>query len=287
MSESKTPVYSLPDLKAKSDEVLYNYLASLGITPCHRLTDVRLALGYTMVAISGGAFWYERKHGWDATREWMPFAIMAYFALNFVLGYWVMFVERGVVFDGKKDAVDSADDGDNGFEISISTKTEKCNPTYFLDVKVTRKTSSRSSSSSSSSESSSTSVSTLKLSAPFSRWFSEDGTLHPRELQLFLASSIGVIGLADPASARALPLSSATAATTTSGIRYPSTAVPKISAVGAKSDRAQVKPKSSKQEMENALKDADHTFTVTPDNVHAQMERIKDLAKKQQKSGKK
>lgn len=48
-------------------------------------------------------FYVDRKLGWESTNApWVLPAVIAYFALNSILTYWVWGVEAGEVFRGKR-----------------------------------------------------------------------------------------------------------------------------------------------------------------------------------------
>jgi Microsomal signal peptidase 25 kDa subunit (SPC25) len=102
---TKISIYSLPDLKNTSDDALPNYLNSLGFKQSHYLSDVRLLLGYSAVAIAGALFWADWKLGWDETRAWTLPAVVVYFILNGIFTWWLLWVEKGVVYVGFKDGV--------------------------------------------------------------------------------------------------------------------------------------------------------------------------------------
>ena len=123
MASPKIAVYSLPgtssapihpiisidlptnlpaDLKNTTDDALPNYLTSLKFKQSHFLTDVRLALGYTAVIISAITFYFDYELGWEATKGYTLWAVIAYFVLNSALTYWIWGVERGTVFVGKR-----------------------------------------------------------------------------------------------------------------------------------------------------------------------------------------
>lgn len=70
-------------------------------------------------------------------------------------------------------------------QITISTHAAKFDPTYQVTVTTTSKKSP-------------SKTSTLKISAPFSRWFTSDGLFTVKPFQQFLASSVPEIGKADP-----------------------------------------------------------------------------------------
>ena len=117
MTSPKIAVYSLPgissvpnhqhsfpnnlDLKNTTDDALPNYLTSLRFEQSHFLTDVRLGLGYTAVAIAAITFYFDYKLGWDETKSYTLWAVVLYFILNSTLTYWIWGIEKGKVFVGE------------------------------------------------------------------------------------------------------------------------------------------------------------------------------------------
>lgn len=89
------------DLKNTTDDALPNYLTSLKFKQSHTLADTRLFLGYSAVAIAGVTFYADYKLGWDATKFWTLWAVIAYFILNGALTYWIWGVEKGTIFMGQ------------------------------------------------------------------------------------------------------------------------------------------------------------------------------------------
>ncbi|QIW97522.1 hypothetical protein AMS68_003040 [Peltaster fructicola] len=172
MSESKISVYNLQELRNTTDDALGNYLRSLGFKQDNSKTDIKLAVGWVAVVIAGVTFAADYKLGWEATKYWTAAAVVAYTCLNSFFTYWLWFVEKGLVFEGSK----------NGKKISIRTKVNKHDPTYFVDFTVT---------------SGSTGPSTRQLKTPFTTWFTEDGFFVAQPFQQWIASSIEVIGDAD------------------------------------------------------------------------------------------
>ena len=118
MSSLQIAVYSLPgtikaqqsrgsatdtpfiDLKNTTDDALPNYLTSLKFEQSHFLTDVRLALGYSAVAIAALTFYFDYKLGWDETKGYTFWAVIAYFILNGALTLWIWLAEKGKIFIG-------------------------------------------------------------------------------------------------------------------------------------------------------------------------------------------
>ncbi|MCJ1311788.1 hypothetical protein MMC25_005461 [Agyrium rufum] len=174
MASSKISVYSLPDLKNTTDDALPNYLTSLKITQSHFLTNVRLALGFTAVGIAGGLFYYDHKHGWAASRELTFYAVVAYFALNSLLTVWIWGVEKGKVFVG----------GVGDSLLTISSSVSKHKPEYKLHIRWSNENT----------------RGIYKweekdISAPFMRWFTEDGHFVAEPFQRWLAEEIPLVGV--------------------------------------------------------------------------------------------
>ncbi|KAI4182365.1 MAG: hypothetical protein LQ346_006603 [Caloplaca aetnensis] len=173
MSSPKVSVYSLSDLKNTTDDALPNYLTSLKFKQSHTLADTRLFLGYSAVAIAGVTFYADYKLGWDATKFWTLWAVIAYFILNGALTYWIWGVEKGTIFMGQF----------NGSSISVASSVTKNKPVYSLQVQCTR---------------AGDNPQTLKLSAPFTRWFDSDGYFVAYPFQRWLATVVPLVGEADP-----------------------------------------------------------------------------------------
>ncbi|KAL8695655.1 MAG: hypothetical protein Q9224_003258 [Gallowayella concinna] len=173
MSSPKISVYSLSDLKNTTDDALPNYLTSLKFQQSHFLADVRLALGYSAVVIAGVTFYADYKLGWDATKYWTFWAVLAYFILNGALTYWIWAVEKGKIFTGEI----------NNTLISIASSVTKHKPIYNLQVRYNEP---------------GKKPQVLKLSAPFTRWFDSDGYFVATPFQHWLATQIPVVGKADP-----------------------------------------------------------------------------------------
>ncbi|KAL8733963.1 MAG: hypothetical protein Q9166_001724 [cf. Caloplaca sp. 2 TL-2023] len=173
MSTPKISVYSLSDLKNTTDDALPNYLTSLKFQQSHFLADVRLALGYSAVVIAAVTFYADYKLGWDATKYWTFWAVIAYFILNGALTYWIWGVEKGKIFTGEI----------NDTLISIASSVTKHKPIYNLQVRYGKP---------------GEEPGVLKLATPFTRWFDSDGYFVAAPFQQWLASEIPPIGEADP-----------------------------------------------------------------------------------------
>lgn len=168
-----------------------NYLSSLKFKQSHFLTDVRLALGYSAVIIAAATFALDYKLGWDKTKELTLWAVVIYFVLNSALTYWIWAVEKGKIFTGVKAGalvctkMSSCYYRDLTYrgQISISSQVQKNIPLYNLTIRT--------------SPSSFSSWQTIKISAPFTRWFDEEGFFVALPFQQWLASEVPIIGQAD------------------------------------------------------------------------------------------
>ncbi|KAL9103290.1 MAG: hypothetical protein Q9163_001668 [Psora crenata] len=174
MASPKIAKYSLSDLKNTTDDALPNYLKSLKFKQIHFLTDVRLALGYIAVTIAGVLFYADWKLGWDATKAATLWAVIAYFTINGALTVWIWGVERGKVFSGERE---------DGTWLSVASSVKKHTPIYNVTVRH---------------QTPDGKVDTMKLSAPFTRWFDADGCFVAQPFQHWLATEVPLIGKADP-----------------------------------------------------------------------------------------
>ena len=100
-SQERITVHNLADLKNTSDDAIPNYLNSLGFAQDHRLADTRLGLGYGAFALAAACFLWDRQLGFERTKLATAAAVAVYALLNAVLTYWIAFVERGVVYQGR------------------------------------------------------------------------------------------------------------------------------------------------------------------------------------------
>ncbi|KAL1297680.1 hypothetical protein AAFC00_006232 [Neodothiora populina] len=178
--DSRISPYNLADCKNTTDDALQNYLASLpSVRQSHFHTDVKLALGYSAVIIAAVTFAYDYKLGFDATKHWTAITVAAYFILNGVFTYWIWAVEKGTVFTGDW----------KGRKLSIISRTEKLDPTYRLKITYSKAASSVSQ------------TEQIEINAPFTQWFTADGFFVAKPFQQWLASSVPLIGEADPKNA--------------------------------------------------------------------------------------
>lgn len=95
------------DLKNATDDAVAPYLTSLPAPYTFRLshyhTDVRLATGYSAVAIAAATFYFDWKLGWEATKYYTAGGCLLYFILNGFLTLWIWKFEAGKVFVGARE----------------------------------------------------------------------------------------------------------------------------------------------------------------------------------------
>ncbi|KAG9545597.1 hypothetical protein KCU61_g8547, partial [Aureobasidium melanogenum] len=174
--ETRISPYNVSDCKNTTDDALQNYLNGLKFRQSHWYTDVKLALGYTAVIISAVTFALDYKYGFEATKQFTTWAVVVYFLLNGAFTYWIWQVENGLIYVGAW----------KGRKITISTRTDKFDPTYRLSVTYHP-----------------SSLNTIppvskEISAPFMQWFTADGFFVAAPFQQWLATNIDMVGDADP-----------------------------------------------------------------------------------------
>ena len=179
------------------------YLTSVRFAQSHFLSDVRLALGYTAVAIAAATFYLDHRLGWEATKAATLWAVLVYFGINGALTVWIWAVEAGTIFCGSHSGTEVCDTPSRSFniwraganaeahvvQIKISSRVEKHSPIYRLSVSTRAR---------------GAPWTAREISAPFTSWFDDDGRFVALPFQQFLASSVPVIGMADPGKARGI-----------------------------------------------------------------------------------
>ena len=81
---------------------------------------MRLALGYSAFALAAACFFWDYKLGFDSTKYFTAAAVAVYTLLNGALTIWMLYVERGVVYEGT--APNSA--GGETLRISIAPENQ-------------------------------------------------------------------------------------------------------------------------------------------------------------------
>ncbi|KAK1238773.1 hypothetical protein MKX07_004349 [Trichoderma sp. CBMAI-0711] len=174
MAAEKVSLYNLADLKNTADDAIPNYLNSLKFKQTHFLSDVRLVLGYSAFLVSAACFAWDYKLGFESTKTYTAIAVAVYTLLNGLLTFWMMFVEKGVVYQGV---------APSGDKITVATSTKKLDPTYRLSITVTD-TSAKSR--------------IIEIAKPFASFFDESGYFVAGPFQQILATAVPIVGKLDP-----------------------------------------------------------------------------------------
>ncbi|KAL6800698.1 microsomal signal peptidase 25 kDa subunit domain-containing protein [Trichoderma sp. SZMC 28013] len=174
MAAEKISLYNLADLKNTTDDAIPNYLNSLKIKQTHFLSDVRLGLGYSAFLISAACFAWDYKLGFEDTKFYTAIAVAVYTVLNGLLTFWMMFVEKGVIYQGITPS---------GEKITVASATKKLDPTYRLSITITDK---------------SAKSRIIEVAKPFASFFDESGYFVAAPFQQILATAVPVVGKLDP-----------------------------------------------------------------------------------------
>ncbi|KAL7962780.1 microsomal signal peptidase 25 kDa subunit domain-containing protein [Trichoderma compactum] len=174
MAAEKISLYNLADLKNTTDDAIPNYLNSLKIKQTHFLSDVRLGLGYSAFLIAAACFAWDYKLGFEDTKFYTAIAVAVYTVLNGLLTFWMMFVEKGVIYQGITPS---------GEKITVASATKKLDPTYRLSITVTDK---------------SAKSRIIEVAKPFASFFDESGYFVAAPFQQILATAVPVVGKLDP-----------------------------------------------------------------------------------------
>lgn len=140
------------------------------------MTDVRLALGYSALALAAACFAWDYKLGFDSTKHFTAAAVAVYTLLNGALTFWMFAVERGTVYVGT---------APSGETLRIATSTKKNVPTYHVTVEVVpgKKGGKKE---------------VLVLSRAFTEWFDGAGHFVAAPFQSMFAGAVPVVGKLDP-----------------------------------------------------------------------------------------
>ncbi|KIV91816.1 hypothetical protein PV10_06313, partial [Exophiala mesophila] len=173
----KVALYATNDLKNATDDAVAPFLTSLPkpytFTQQHKTTNIRLALGYTAVAIAGALFYADYKLGWDATKPYTAPACIAYFLLNSALTYWIWAVEAGTIFVGTREG---------GQKLTIKSSAKKHSSIYKLKITYEAPSGKK--------------WEDKEVSTSFTEWFSIQGYLQKKEFQAWLTKNIDVLKVA-------------------------------------------------------------------------------------------
>ncbi|KAK9314768.1 microsomal signal peptidase 25 kDa subunit [Lipomyces starkeyi] len=130
--KNKVNLSSLPDIKNATDDEIVKILSGKGYTQLFNLIDIRLTLGFLSVIVAAAAGGYDYYVGFEKAKTYTAIGVSIYFVLNMALTIWIMYFEKGTIYQGSKD----------GKKISVMSATKKYTPIY--DLKVTETTTSQS-----------------------------------------------------------------------------------------------------------------------------------------------
>ncbi|BGP20623.1 hypothetical protein JCM10213_007159 [Rhodosporidiobolus nylandii] len=100
----KVNTANLTELKTAVDDVVREFFS----LPDHRFTrshlheDVRLALGWTAVAVAGATGWYGYKTEFHDSKQLVGAGVAIYVLLNTILALYIALVEKNTIFLGKR-----------------------------------------------------------------------------------------------------------------------------------------------------------------------------------------
>lgn len=140
---------------------------------------MRLALGYAAFALAAACFAWDYKLGFGSTKYLTAAAVAVYTLLNGALTFWMLYVERGTVYEGTAPASVGGD------KLRISSATKKNVPTYYLTIEVLDGKTGKV-------------KETLEVSRAFTEWFDGAGHFVAAPFQSMLASAVPVVGRLDP-----------------------------------------------------------------------------------------
>ncbi|GAA5869415.1 hypothetical protein JCM8547_008668 [Rhodosporidiobolus lusitaniae] len=95
---------NLVELKNAVDDVLKEFFSH----PSHRFTrsfvheDVRLALGWSAVAVAAATGWYGYTTEFHESKQWVGVGVVVYVILNTALTLYVAYFEKNTIFVGKR-----------------------------------------------------------------------------------------------------------------------------------------------------------------------------------------
>ncbi|PRQ70390.1 Microsomal signal peptidase 25 kDa subunit (SPC25)-domain containing protein [Rhodotorula toruloides] len=100
---------SLTELKNALDDVVKEYfcLSTHRFTRSHAHEDVRLALGWTSVAVAAATGYYGYVTEFHESKYWVSVGVVLYVVLNTVLALYVAYVEKNIIFVGKRRTIAS------------------------------------------------------------------------------------------------------------------------------------------------------------------------------------
>lgn len=154
---------------------------------------MRLALGYSALALAAACFAWDYKLGFDATKHVTAAAVVLYSLLNGALTLWMWLAERGVVYEGTTTTTTTTTGKGKGkgseTTVRIATSVpRKHDPTYHMTIEVVEHKAGGGGGK----------TEKIEISRPFAEWFDAAGHFVAAPFQSVLATAVPVIGRLDP-----------------------------------------------------------------------------------------
>ncbi|GAA6059681.1 hypothetical protein JCM10212_000068 [Sporobolomyces blumeae] len=104
MQVTKVNTANLVELKNALDDLVKEFfsLPAHNFKTSHAHEDTRLLLGWTSVVVALGTTYYAYKHEFQESKFWVGVGVAVYVALNTVLALYVTYVEKNIIYEGKR-----------------------------------------------------------------------------------------------------------------------------------------------------------------------------------------
>ena len=119
-------VYSIPELNQALDEALPSVSRDYNYERSYALLDAKLYIGYSIAVVAGLSFFLDKKFERDQIVTYQKLLVGAYFVLSLLFWYFSRFIEKGIVYVGKRRGTKE--------EIYVKTKFEKNEPLYLVEL---------------------------------------------------------------------------------------------------------------------------------------------------------
>lgn len=148
---------------------------------------MRLALGFSALALAAACLGWDYKFGFDSTKLFTAGAVALYTLLNGILTFWIFYVERGTIYEGiSPSSSSSSSSSEEKEKIRISTRVDKNVPLYHVTVEITTMGGKKNK------------IEKVEITKSFTEWFDAAGRFVAVPFQTMLATGIPAVGRADP-----------------------------------------------------------------------------------------
>ncbi|EDO16186.1 hypothetical protein Kpol_1014p1 [Vanderwaltozyma polyspora DSM 70294] len=94
-------VYSIPELRQTLDEALSPTLKRLGYIESHHLTDLKLAIGYSITLTAATSFYLDKKFSYSESLVYQKILVAAYFILSVIFWWFNKFIQNDISYVGE------------------------------------------------------------------------------------------------------------------------------------------------------------------------------------------